>query len=118
MSISLLRREGADFGFALRVGELTQFGADAAPDGGAFVPGLETGEVRAVLPRERAAELLARLDRRVMDDVDGAFVVGIALLVAGEIAEVAARGEDGGDAGNGGDGFGVLQSLRAFRSSR
>ena len=35
-----------------------------------------------------------RLDRRVVHDVDRALVVGRALAVAGEVAEVAARGED------------------------
>src|SRR5688572_18933035 len=110
----LLRREGADFGLALRVGELAQLGADAAGDRGALVAGLETGEVWAVLPREGTAESFARLDRRVMDDVDGTFVVRIALLVAGEIAEITARGEDGGDAGNGGDRLGVLERFEGF----
>ena len=54
----LLRREGADFGLALRVGKLAQFLARTASDRSALVAGLETGEVRPVFPGERTASLL------------------------------------------------------------
>ena len=74
--------------------------------------GLEAGEVRPVLPRQRSAQLLAGLDRGVMDDVDLPLVVGIALLVAGEIAEIAAGREDRMHARHLGDLVGVLESLQ------
>ena len=49
-----------------------------------------------------------------MDDVDLPLVVGIALLVAGEIAEIAAGREDRMHARHLGDLVGVLQSLQRF----
>ena len=51
------------------------------------------------------------LQRRVVDDVDGALVVGRALAVPREVAEVAAGGEERRHARHLGDGVGVLQPL-------
>src|SRR5262249_57328454 len=89
----------------------TELGGHAARDGGQLAGGLEAGEVRPIAPRERAAQPHTRLDRRVMDDVDRALVVGRALLKARKVAEVAACGEDRRDAGYLRDLVGVLEPL-------
>src|SRR5262245_14633950 len=81
--------KGTDLRLALGVVEIAKFGAGAAGDLRHFVAGLEAGEVRPLAPGERTAELDAGLDGGVVHHVDGALVVGIALPIAGEIAEVA-----------------------------
>src|SRR5438132_9143090 len=75
----------SDFGFPLRIGQIAEFNSRSARDLGHLVARLEAGEVRPFPPSERAAELLAGLDRGVMDDVDRALVVRITLPVTGEI---------------------------------
>src|SRR5438445_2049989 len=109
-----LRHRGVrtDLGLALRVGERSKLGRDAARDCGGFAASLEAGEVRPIAPRERTAQPHLRLDRRVVDDVDRALVVGRALAVAREVAEIAARREHGGDAGNFRNLVGVLEALQ------
>ena len=49
-----------------------------------------------------------------MNDVDGALVIRIALLVAGEVPEIAAGGEHRRDPRDGCDGFGVLEALECL----
>src|SRR5205807_8237988 len=99
----------SDFGFPLRIGEFTKLGACAARDLSNLVAGLEAGKVRPVLPGERAAELHAGFDRRVVHDVDGALVVRRPLRETRKIAEVAARREYRGDARDLGDLVSVLE---------
>ena len=48
---------------------------------------LETGEIRAIAPRQRTAQSDAGLDGGVVDDVDRPLVVRRSLRVAGEVAE-------------------------------
>src|SRR6266852_8372596 len=88
------RRKRPCFGPRLRIRELAEFDLHASRNGGHFVTGLKAGEIRPVLPRPGATEFYAGPDSGVMHDVDLAFVVRIALLVAGEIPEIAARGNN------------------------
>src|SRR5271168_1561041 len=80
--------ERPDFGFRLGVGVFAEFCLHAAGDRGHLVAGLEAGEIRSVAPSPRAAQLDSRLDGGVVDDVDLPLVIGVALPVAGEIAEI------------------------------
>ena len=81
-------------GFCLRIRELAEFDLHASLDGSHFVAGLETSEIGPVLPRPWTAEFHAGLDGGVMHDVDLALIVRIALLIAGEIPEIAAGGKN------------------------
>ena len=74
--------KGPSLHLALRVLQRAKLGRDSAPDGGRLAHVLEAGEVGPVGPGERAAELLAGADGRVVDDVDQALVVGRALREA------------------------------------
>src|SRR6266481_3416671 len=105
-------RERPYFGLCLRVRELAEFDLHTSRDGGHFVTGLEAGEIRPVLPRPWATELHAGLDGGVVHDVDLALVVRIALLVAGEIPEIAARGKDRVHPRNLGDLVGILEAFQ------
>src|SRR5258707_13250652 len=88
------RCERPHFGPRLRVCKLPELNLHAARDGGHFIAGLKASEIRSVLPRPWAAQLHTSLDGRVVDDIDLPFVIGIALLVAGKITEVAAGGKN------------------------
>src|SRR5580698_8269497 len=101
ISVLFLGSVRAHFGLALRVLQRAQFGRYAAGNGGSLAAILKTRKIRPVAPCERTAQPLARSNRSVMHDVDQAFVVGCALLVAREIAEISAGRKDRGDARNG-----------------
>src|SRR3954471_9906836 len=81
-------RVGSAFRHRLRVGERPEFRADAAGDRRGFAAVLEAREIRAIAPRERSAEANTRLHGRVMDDVDGALVVGRALPIPRKVSEI------------------------------
>src|SRR5437016_2469885 len=89
----LFRSERADFRFALRVLQVAQFGADSARDGGGLAGILEASEVGAIAPGEWTAEPLSGRQRGIVHHVDEPFVIGFALPVAGEVAEVS-RGRE------------------------
>src|ERR1700733_15602343 len=99
----LLGSVRADFGFALCVLQRSQFGGNAAGNGCRLTRILEAGEIRAVAPCKRPAQPLSRTNRRVVYYVDQPFVVGCALLIAREIAQISAGCKDRGHTRNGGD---------------
>src|SRR5215470_15426947 len=89
----LSRRIRADFGFPLCILEVAQLRSHTSINGGHLRSGLKTCEVGPIAPGERPAEPDTRLERGVVDDVDGAFVVGVALPESREVPQVAAGGE-------------------------
>src|SRR5688572_18342767 len=91
--------EWSHFRLGLGVRERSQLRRNPARDRGQLAPRLETREVGPVAPGERTAEPHARFDRRVVDDVDRALVVGRALLKPRKVAEVPACGKERRDAG-------------------
>src|SRR5262245_8440080 len=102
-------RERPYFGLALRVRERPQFCRNTTRDRGGLAARLEAREVRTVAPRNRSAQTNTRLQRRVMDDVDRALVVGCALPEPGEVPEITARGKQRRYARHLRDLVGVLQ---------
>src|SRR5688572_3047385 len=101
-------------GLSLRIRKVPKFRRHTAANRGRLAASLETREVRAIAPRERPAQANARLDRRVVHDVDRALVVRRALAIAGEVAEVAARRKARADAGHLRNLLGVLQTVERF----
>src|SRR5438034_6629738 len=63
----------------------SKFGGGAASDCGEFTSGLEANKVRAVAPGKWSAQPHTGLYGRVVDDIDGSFVIRAALGVAGEV---------------------------------
>src|SRR6185312_6514188 len=90
----LLRRVGTRLGLALCVLQISKLSRDTARDGSSLARILEAREVGTIAPRERTTEALPGRQRGVVDNVDEALVVGRALAIAREIAEVSAGGED------------------------
>src|SRR5690606_35915691 len=72
----------------------------AAPDRRRLGAGLEAVEAVAIAPAQRAAQSDAGLHGGVMDLGDQHLVFRVALAIAREIAEIAARREDGADPGD------------------
>src|SRR5579884_430152 len=89
-----LSRERTHFRFPLGVGQRTEFSGSAASNGRHFAARLEAGEIGTIAPGKWTAEPDVCFDRRVMHDVDGAFVVRAALAISGEIAQIATRGKN------------------------
>src|ERR1700761_2817901 len=93
---ALLLCPGADFGLPLRIGQRTQFVLHAALESAGFTARLEAGEVGTVAPGQRPAQPHTGLDSSVVHDVDLTLIIGIVLLVAGVITQIARRGEHRG----------------------
>ena len=91
--LRFLHSERPRFHLSLRVSKVAEFRRDAPGDRRGFTSGLESTEIRTIAPRERPTQPDAGVDRRIVDDVDGPFVVGRALSVAAEVAQISARGE-------------------------
>src|SRR3954464_3986770 len=75
---------------------------------------LETLEVRTLKPSIGTAQIFMGAQGRVMDDIDLALVIRIALPVASEIAQVGGCGEQPIDARQGGDLVRVLQAIEGL----
>ena len=75
------RREGRGTVYIVTHIDVPGTSRDAAGNRGGFAAPLKAREVRTVPPRERTTQPDARLDRRVVDDVDGTFVIGRALSI-------------------------------------
>src|SRR6516164_1335410 len=99
----LFRGVGAGGGLALCVLQLPEFITNASADRDDLTGTLEAGEIGPVAPCKWATEPFACAERGVVHDVDQALIVGRTHLVAGEVCEISAGGEDGGDAWNRGD---------------
>src|SRR5438552_14579179 len=89
-----------DLDFAGRVPQLAELDAHTRRNGTGLLLSLEAREVRPLAPRERSAQALPRVDRGVVHRVDQTLVVGRALCVTREVAEVAGGREDRGHARN------------------
>src|SRR5205085_12534101 len=78
----VLRSVRPDFGFPLRVFQVSKLCGNSAGNSRSLAAGLETGEIGAVAPGEWSAQPLASGESGIMDNVDEPFVIGIALFVA------------------------------------
>src|SRR5262245_49004192 len=76
---ALSPRIRADFRFPLRILEVAELGGHSSINSGHLRAGLKTCKVGPIPPGQRPAQPDTGLQRRVVDDVDGALVVGIAL---------------------------------------
>src|SRR5262245_26974129 len=74
--------------FRLRVRERTEFRRHAARNRRSFAAGLEAREVWTISPRKWTAEPDARFDRRVVHDIDSAFIIRRSLTEPREVAEI------------------------------
>ena len=110
----VLRNKRTHVGLALGIRQRSKLRGHATRDRRGLTPGLEAGEVGTIAPRNRATQTDARPERRVVDDVDGALVVGRALPEPGEVAEVAACRKQRRDTRHLRDLVGVLQTFERF----
>src|SRR4029077_14756381 len=77
-----------DFGFALRVHQISELCSHSPADCRSLAAVLETGEIGTIAPGEWSAQPLPSSESGIMHNVDQPLVIGIALLVAGKIAEI------------------------------
>src|SRR5579885_1015878 len=96
----LLLRVRPDFRLALRVLQIAELGRHTLADRRRLALILEAGKVGTIAPGERTTQTLARTERRVMHDVDQAFIIRITHGVARKIAEISAGGENRRHPGN------------------
>src|ERR1700730_8786055 len=86
----LLRSVRTDFGFGLRVFQISKSRRHSPADCRSLAAILETSEVGTIAPEIWSAEPLPGCQRGIMHHVDQAFVIRIAHFVARKIAKISA----------------------------